>query len=50
MKLPRTPQRTTPGFAFSMVERCLRDGLGRRKFGAPEQQEVLNFFGRMSRL
>lgn len=44
MNLPRVPQRTTPGFAFSMVERALNDCLGRRQFGMPEQAEVLAFF------
>ena len=44
MNLPRVPQRTTPGFAFSMVERALNDCLGRRQFGKPEQAEVLALF------
>ncbi len=45
MVLPRTPQRTTPGFAFSTVERALKDCLGRRKFGQTEKQYALEFFG-----
>lgn len=45
MALPRTPQRTTPGFAFSIIERSLKDCLGRRKFGQTEKQHALEFFG-----
>ncbi len=44
--LPRIPQRTTPGFAFSMVDRALLECLGRRSFGAPEARSALEFFGR----
>lgn len=45
MKLPRVPQRTTPGFAFSMVERALSECLAARQFGQKEIAEVLAFFG-----
>lgn len=44
MTLPRVPQRTTPGFAFSIVNRVLQDCLGRRQFGQKEIKEVLEFF------
>ena len=44
MNLPRAPQRTTPGFAFSMVERALMDCFGKRSFGRTEMSEVLGFF------
>ena len=46
MKLPRVPQRTTPGFAFSMVERALRECLAARQFGRDETRKVLDFFGK----
>lgn len=45
-KLPRVPSRTTPGFAFSMLDRALRECLGRRQFGQPDMAEVLDFFGK----
>ena len=45
MKLPRVPQRTTPGFAFSMLGRALLDCLGTRQFGQREIVQVLAFFG-----
>lgn len=45
MGLPKVPQRIGPGFAFSMVGRCLQEGLGTRKFGAAEIAQVLAFFG-----
>ena len=44
MALPKVPQRTTPGFAFSMVDRALRDCLGHRQFGKAEIEQVLAFF------
>jgi hypothetical protein len=43
--LPPTPQRTTPGFSFSIVERSLRDCIAERKFGAPEKAFAAEFFG-----
>jgi hypothetical protein len=45
MKLPEVPQRTTPGFSFSIVERALMECIAVRQFGKPEIQEVLAFFG-----
>lgn len=45
MKLPRVPSRTTPGFAFSTINRALRECLSRRDFGQQEMAEVLAFFG-----
>lgn len=45
MNLPRVPQRTTPGFAFSTVERALRECLATRQFGQEEIAKVLEFFG-----
>jgi len=45
MKLPRVPQRTTPGFAFSTVERALQECLAARQFGKEEIAKVLEFFG-----
>jgi hypothetical protein len=44
MALPQVPQRTTPGFTFSMIERTLYDCLGERKFGKAEIEKVLEFF------
>ena len=44
-KLPRVPQRTTPGFAFPPLERALQDCLARRKFGQKETEVVIDFFG-----
>ena len=45
MKLPNPPGRTTPGFAFSIVERALRECLAPRKFGPEERAEIVSFFG-----
>ncbi len=45
MQLPSVPQRTTPGFAFSMVDRALLECLATRQFGRAEIAEVLAFFG-----
>lgn len=44
MKPPRVPERTTPGFAFSIVDRSLADCFADRRFGAAETEEVLGFF------
>lgn len=46
MTLPKVPQRTTPGFAFSMVYRALSECLARRQFGQREIKQVLEFFGK----
>lgn len=45
MAFPPTPQRTTPGFSFSMVQRCLRDCIAERQFGQAEMKEAVAFFG-----
>lgn len=45
MALPEIPQRTTTGFAFSIVDRAIKEGLARRQFGKAEAEEVLDFFG-----
>jgi hypothetical protein len=45
MILPKTPQRTTPGFSFSIVERSLLDCIARREFGKLEMAQVVEFFG-----
>jgi len=44
MKLPRVPQRTTTAFAFSLIDRCIKNCLGARTFGKPQIQEALAFF------
>lgn len=43
--LPRAPQRTTPGFSFSMINRALTECLGKRQFGVKEQEAAARFFG-----
>lgn len=43
-KLPSVPSRTTPGFAFSYIDRALRECLGARQFGQKEIGVVLDFF------
>ena len=45
MPIPRVPQRTTSGFAFSIVQRAMFESLSRRQFGSTEVLEVLEFFG-----
>lgn len=44
MKLPRVPSRIGPGFAFSIVNRAIRECLSDKKFGQKEINEVLTFF------
>lgn len=44
MKLPQAPQRTTPGFSFSILQRALNECLGARQFGQEEMARVLRFF------
>jgi hypothetical protein len=44
MELPRIPQRTTTGFAFSMVERAIKEACGRRELGRAEIREIINYF------
>ena len=43
-KLPRVPGRTTPGFAFSILDRAISECLSRRQFGAVEIKQVIEFF------
>ena len=45
MDLPRAPQRTTIGFAFSSVERALQEEFADRKFGKAEIESILAHFG-----
>jgi hypothetical protein len=45
MTLPGTPQRTTPGFSFSIVERSLLDCIAERKFGKLQMAQAVEFFG-----
>jgi len=42
--LPLSPSRTTTGFAFSILDRAIREGIARRKFGKTEKAQVLEFF------
>jgi len=42
--LPLSPSRTTTGFAFSTLDRAIREGIAKRKFGKAEKEEVLDFF------
>ncbi len=49
MELPKTPQRTTPGFVFPTVERALKECFFVRQFGQQEIMEVLGFFTPNSR-
>lgn len=44
MELPKTPQRTTPGFVFPTVERALKECFVTRQFGQQEIMEVLDYF------
>jgi hypothetical protein len=46
--IPRPPSRTTPGFAFSGLERAISECLGRRAFKKPEQEEILRHFGQQT--
>ena len=45
MSLPCVPQRTTPGFAFSIMNRALLECIAVRKFGGAEVRELLACFG-----
>jgi hypothetical protein len=45
MKLPKTPQRTTLGFAFSMLDRAIREGVAQRQFRKAETEQIVQFFG-----
>lgn len=44
MTLPKPPHRTTPGFAFAIVERALQEGTAKRAFGAEEIRAIVAFF------
>ena len=44
VKIPLVPGRTTPGFAFSMVDRALAECLGRRDFRMLEIEKILTYF------
>lgn len=44
MELPKIPQRTTTGFAFSMVERAVKEACGKRELGQAEIQEIIKYF------
>ena len=41
---PKVPGRTTAGFAFSILDRALRDSLADRKFALTERYRALAFF------
>lgn len=43
-KKPNVPMRMTPGFAFSFVDRCLQECLGRRAFGQADAERVWAHF------
>jgi len=43
-KLPQAPGRTTTGFAFSILDRAVREGFADRRFGKGEMRSVLEFF------
>lgn len=45
MDLPPAPQRTTPGFSFSIMNRALRDCIADRCFGKAEMAQIVDFFG-----
>jgi hypothetical protein len=44
-KLPKPPARTTPGFAFSMLDRAIKECLATRQFDADAMAQVVSFFG-----
>ena len=45
LHLPKVPKKITPAFGFSYIsERALREGLGRRRFGPSEMNEVVRWF------
>jgi hypothetical protein len=43
-KLPNTPVRTTTGFAFSILDRAIRESFANRKFGKDEKEKMTAFF------
>ena len=44
MKLPKSPSRTTTGFAFSILERAIRESFAERDFSNSEKESILAFF------
>ena len=44
-KLPRSPSRTTTGFAFSVLDRAIRENFADRNFGKQHMNDILKFFG-----
>jgi len=44
MELPRIPQRTTTGFAFSVVERAIKEACGQRELGQAEIRDIIEYF------
>lgn len=45
VKPPKRPVKIGPGFAFSNLERALHECLSQRDFGAPQMEQVIEFFG-----
>jgi len=45
MEWPRIPQRTTTGFAFSVVERAIKEACAKRTLGQAEIREIIDYFG-----
>jgi hypothetical protein len=45
LELPNVPQRTTPGFAFSIVDRSLRECVAERRFSKAEALATAESFG-----
>jgi len=44
LSLPNVPQRTTPGFCFSIVDRALRECIAERCFGKAEAETCAAYF------
>jgi hypothetical protein len=44
-KAPKRPVKIGTGFAFSLLERTLHEGLARRDFGTSHLEQVIAFFG-----
>jgi len=40
--LPLAPSRMTTGFAFSFIERCIRESFATRRFGKPEMTQIIH--------
>jgi len=41
-KLPLAPSRMTTGFAFTFIERCIKESFANRHFGKPQMQQVID--------